>query len=417
MSHLFATENSGAPSTGPLSGVVIADFTRVLAGPYCTMLLADMGATVIKVEGLTGDETRTWKPPVHEDQSTYYLSINRNKHSIALDFKNPEDLSTAREIAARADVFIENFKPGNLARFGLDYDAVTALNPDLIYASVTGFGTAGGATMPGYDLLVQAMSGMMSLTGDPEGSPYRAGVAIFDVITGLHTAIGVLAALNERNRSGKGQYVKTNLMSSALSGMVNQTAGYILSGSVPNRMGNEHPSIYPYAPLPTAEGEIIIAIGNDRQFRRLCQALGTEELADDPRFADAQDRNRHRRELRPLLTELLASHSATEWFDLLTEAELPCAPINDVRGGIEFAEKLGLDPVVDVGAEGKTLPGIRNPISFSRTPVSYDRVPPAIDGDRESILSWLDTTGPRFEGLPGKAHAEIFDWFMASTRG
>lgn len=415
MSHFDPRENDtpGNSGHGPLSGILIADFSRVLAGPYCTMLLADMGATVIKVEGKNGDETRTWKPPVHEDQSTYYLSINRNKRSIALDFKDPGDLATAREIAARVDVFVENFKPGNLARFGLDYDSVTALNPDVIYASLTGFGTKGGATMPGYDLLVQAMSGMMSLTGDPEGSPYRAGVAIFDVITGLHTAIGVLAALNERNRSGSGQYVETNLMSSALSGMVNQTAGYILSGSVPNRMGNEHPSIYPYTPLPTAEGDIILAIGNDRQFHRLCQTLEAGHLVADPRFSDAQERNRHRAELRPLLIDLLATRTATEWFDLLTKAGLPCAPINDVRGGIEFAEKLGLNPVVEVGPPEQTLPGIRNPISFSRTPVNYDRVPPAIDGDREGILSWLEATESRFETFPEEGHSKSINWLTA----
>ncbi|MBA4101336.1 MAG: carnitine dehydratase, partial [Arthrobacter sp.] len=260
----------GRNASGPLAGIVIADFSRVLAGPYCTMLLADMGATVIKVESPSGDETRAWKPPVFDGQSTYYLSINRNKRSIALDFGDPDDIDTARNIAAGADVVIENFKPGGLDRFGLDYASITERNPAVVYASITGFGAAGGAALPGYDLLVQAMSGLMSLTGDPEFPAYRSGVAVFDVITGLHAAIGVLSALHERSQSGRGQRIEVNLMSSALSGMVNQTGGYLLSGNVPTRMGNEHPSIYPYEPLPTADGEIVLAIGNDRQFRTLC---------------------------------------------------------------------------------------------------------------------------------------------------
>ncbi|QGU05826.1 CaiB/BaiF CoA transferase family protein [Corynebacterium comes] len=377
-------------ASGPLAGIVIADFSRVLAGPYCTMLLADMGATVIKVESPAGDETRTWKPPVHEDQSTYYLSINRNKSSIALDFRDETDLETARAIAGRADVLVENFKPGGLERFGLDYDAVSHSNPDVIYASVTGFGTKGGAALPGYDLLVQALSGLMSLTGAPDSPAYRAGVAVFDVITGLHTAIGILSALHERGNSGRGQHVEANLMSSALSGMVNQTAGYVLSGQVPTRMGNEHPSIYPYEPFRTAEGDIILAIGNDRQFLRLCAVLGAEHLPEDPRFAAAADRSHHRGELRPILQELLAARSAAEWFDVLTDAGLPCAPINDVQGGIEFAQRLGLEPVVQVGHGDRTLPGIRNPLTFSKTPVSYDLIPPGIDEDRDAILDWLN---------------------------
>jgi crotonobetainyl-CoA:carnitine CoA-transferase CaiB-like acyl-CoA transferase len=379
----------GRAASGPLAGIVIADFSRVLAGPYCTMLLADMGATVIKVESPSGDETREWKPPVFEGQSTYYLSINRNKRSIALDFGDPDDIETARDIAANADVVLENFKPGGLDRFGLDYASIAERNPAVIYASITGFGSAGGAALPGYDLLVQAMSGLMSLTGDPEFPGYRSGVAVFDVITGLHAAIGVLSALHERSQSGRGQRIEVNLMSSALSGMVNQTAGFLLSGNVPTRMGNEHPSIYPYEPLPTADGEIVLAIGNDRQFRTLCGVLGAQELADDPRFSTPPDRSVNRAALRPILQELLASRPASDWFDIFTEAGLPCAPINDVRGGFEFAERLGLEPVVEVGAGEGAIPGVRNPITFSETPASYDLVPPGIDADRGDILEWL----------------------------
>jgi crotonobetainyl-CoA:carnitine CoA-transferase CaiB-like acyl-CoA transferase len=381
----------GRDASGPLAGIVIADFSRVLAGPYCTMLLADMGATVIKVESPSGDETREWKPPVFEGQSTYYLSINRNKRSIALDFGAAGDIETARDIAASADVGIENFKPGGLDRFGLDYASIAELNPAVIYASITGFGTAGGAALPGYDLLVQAMSGLMSLTGDPEFPGYRSGVAVFDVITGLHAAIGVLSALHERSHSGRGQRIEVNLMSSALSGMVNQTAGFLLSGNVPTRMGNEHPSIYPYEPLPTADGEIVLAIGNDRQFRTLCGVMGAPHLATDPRFGTPPGRSHNRAALRPLLVDLLATRPASDWFDIFTQAGLPCAPINDVRGGIEFAERIGLEPVVQVGAGEGAIPGVRNPITFSETPASYDLVPPGIDADRGDILGWLDS--------------------------
>ncbi|MBT8161806.1 MULTISPECIES: CaiB/BaiF CoA-transferase family protein [Arthrobacter] len=384
----------GRQPSGPLAGIVVADFSRVLAGPYCTMLLADMGAAVIKVESPSGDETRAWKPPVYEDQSTYYLSINRNKRAIALDFANPDDVATAQEIAASADVVLENFKPGGLDRFGLDYASVAERHPAVVYASITGFGTAGGAALPGYDLLVQAMSGLMSLTGDPELPAYRSGVAVFDVITGLHAAVGVLSALHERSQSGRGQRIEVNLMSSALSGMVNQTGGYLLSGKVPTRMGNEHPSIYPYEPMPTADGDIVLAIGNDRQFRTLCGVLGSPALATDPRFATPPDRSLNRAGLRPILQDLLACKTAAEWFDVFTEARLPCAPINDVRGGIEFAQRLGLEPVVEVGSGDQSIPGIRNPITFSETPASYDLVPPGIDADRADIVQWLRSTKP-----------------------
>ena len=401
----FPADMFGRVGTGPLSGILVADFGRVLAGPYCTMLLADMGATVVKVESPDGDETRAWKPPVRDGESTYYLSINRNKGSISLDLRDPEDQKIALDLAGRADVLVENFKPGGLDRFGLDYGSVAAANPDVIYASITGFGTAGGPSLPGYDLLVQAMSGLMSLTGSPDSPAYRSGVAVFDVITGLHAAIGILAALHERDHSGKGQRIEVNLMASALSGMVNQTAGYLLSGTVPARLGNEHPSIYPYEPLMTGDGDIVIAIGNDPQFRKLCQALGLSQVADDPRFAAAPDRSLNREELRPMLQAALAGKSSTEWFDILTDCGLPCAPINDVRQGIDFAERIGLDPVVTIGHGPGSMPTVRNPITFSETPVSYDLAPPAHDADRQSVLSWLAATSPKntAETLPTPA--------------
>src|SRR3712207_4827378 len=243
---------SGAPP-GPLSGVLVADFSRVLAGPYATMLLADLGAEVVKVESPEGDETRTWTPPVRGDVSTYYLGVNRGKRSVVLDLRDPGDAELARELARRADVLIQNFKPGGLAKYGLDFDAVRAANPGIVYASISGFGPRAGARVPGYDLMVQAISGLMSLTGDPDGPPYRAGISVFDVMAGNHAVIGILAALRHRDATGDGQHVDVNLLSSALSGLVNHSSAYVAGGVVAFRMGNAHPSVFPYEPLPRSE--------------------------------------------------------------------------------------------------------------------------------------------------------------------
>ena len=236
---------------GPLSGLLVADFSRVLAGPYATMLLADLGADVIKVESPAGDDTRHWVPPVTGDgTSTYFMAINRNKRSVALDLTNGEDLAAAQELARRADVFVQNFKPGGLRRFGLDYESVAAGNPGIVYASISGFGAGQGKDLPGYDLMVQAMSGLMSLTGDPDGPPFRAGISVFDVIAGLHTGFGILAALVHRAATGQGQHVEASLLSSALSGMVNQTSAWVAGGVVPFRMGNAHPACSPTSRCP-----------------------------------------------------------------------------------------------------------------------------------------------------------------------
>jgi crotonobetainyl-CoA:carnitine CoA-transferase CaiB-like acyl-CoA transferase len=373
------------PSPGPLAGLLVADFSRILAGPYATMLLADLGATVIKVEGPAGDDTRTWVPPERDGVSTYYLAINRNKRSVTLNFADDGDRVLAQELAGRADVLIENFKPGGLARFGLDYASVSAGNPAVIYASISGFGTAGGASLAGYDLLVQAMSGLMSLTGDPAGPAYRAGISVFDVMSGMHAAIGILAALNHRNRTGEGQHVELSLLASALSGLVNHTSAYVAGGVVPNRMGNAHPSLFPYEPLPTADKELIVIAGNDGQFRRLCAVLDLPDLPDDPRFLHNQDRTRNREELRPLLVDRLRTRPADDWFRELTEAGIVCGPINNIDDGVKLATDLGLDPVVEID----TVPGIRNPITFSSTPASYHRPPPALGADNDEIRAWL----------------------------
>ncbi|WP_326557589.1 CaiB/BaiF CoA transferase family protein [Micromonospora sp. NBC_01796] len=385
----MADRSGAGGSPGPLAGLLVADFSRILAGPYATMLLADLGAEVIKVEGPAGDDTRTWMPPVRDDVSTYYLGINRNKRSIALDLRSAEDLAAARELARRADVMIENFKPGGLRRFGLDYDSVAAGNPGVIYASISGFGTGGGAALPGYDLMVQAISGLMSLTGDADGSPYRAGISVFDVMAGLHASIGILAALHHRDRGGEGQHVEVNLLSSALSGLVNHSSGYVAGGVVPYRMGNAHPSLFPYEPLPTSDGELIVIAGNDGQFRKLCEVLGLPELVDDPRFGRNQDRTAHREELRPLLVERLRTRTRDEWFADLIAAGVPCAPINTIDRGVAFATELGLDPVVTVGEGEAAVPMVRNPITFSATRARYELPPPGLDEHGEEIRKWL----------------------------
>ena len=391
--------------SGPLDGLLIADFSRVLAGPYCSMLLGDLGATVIKVESPTGDDTRTWMPPIRDGVSTYYLAINRNKRSVTLDLKNRDDLRLAQELATRADVFIENFKPGGLRRFGLDYDAIRQHNPRIIYASISGFGTAEGASLPGYDLVVQAISGLMSLTGDPDGPAYRSGISVFDVMAGLHTAIGILAALNHRNGTGEGQHVELSLLASALSGLVNHTSAYVAGGVVPTRMGNAHPSLFPYEPLPTADRDLIIIAGNNGQFHKLCAVLGLADLPNDPRFANNDDRTRNRDLLRPLLVERLRTKTADEWFHVLTDAGVACGPIYNIAGGVNFAREIGLDPVVEVGSGDDAIPMIRNPITFSATPARYELPPPALGQDSDAIRAWL--SHPPRTGSPGDTLTDV----------
>jgi crotonobetainyl-CoA:carnitine CoA-transferase CaiB-like acyl-CoA transferase len=382
---------TGAPRpTGPLAGLLVADFSRILAGPYATMLLADLGAEVVKVEGPRGDDTRTWQPPVRDGVSTYYLGVNRNKRSIALDLGDPDDAAVAQELARRADVLVENFRPGGLARFGLDYERVAATNPGVVYASISGFGSGPkGAALPGYDLIVQAISGLMSLTGDPDGEPYRAGVAVFDVMAGLHATIGVLSALHSRATTGRGQHVEVNLLASALSGMVNQSSAFVAGGVVPFRMGNSHPSLFPYEPLPCADGELIVTAGNDGQFRRLVEVLGVPELAHDPRFGRNEDRTANRDELRPLLVERLRTRPKQEWFRDIIAAGVPCGPINTIDQGVAFAEEVGLDPVVTVGEGAAAVPSVRNPIRFSATEPQYRLPPPALDEHGDENRRWL----------------------------
>ncbi|MDT0401429.1 MULTISPECIES: CaiB/BaiF CoA transferase family protein [Streptomyces] len=386
--------DGGAP--GPLDGLLVADFSRILAGPYATMLLADLGADVIKVEGPRGDDTRTWLPPVRGDVSTYYLAVNRNKRSLVLDLKDDTDAALARELAARADVVIENFKPGGLDRYGLGHDAVRSANPRVIYASISAFGSQADPSLPGYDLMVQAISGLMSLTGDPDGPPYRAGISVFDVMTGMHASIGILAALHHRDRTGEGQHVEVDLLSSALSGLVNHSSAHVAGGEVPHRMGNAHPSLFPYEPLPVADGELIVIAGNDGQFAKLCDVLGLPDLPADPRFARNQDRTAHRDQLRPLLVEALAGHTRNDLFRKLLAAGVPCAPINSIAEGVAFAEEIGLHPVVQAGEGPAAVPTVRHPITFSATPPRYRLPPPGLNADGAELRAWL--TDPRPPG-------------------
>ena len=390
-----ATGSSAAgPAAGsaPLDGILVADLSRVLAGPYCTMLLADLGATVIKVESAAGDDTRAWTPPEKDGISTYFMSINRNKRSIVLDFRDPADVALVHELFRRADIAIENFRPGSLAKFGLDYDSAKALNPALIYASISGFGTAEGSRLPGYDLVVQAVSGLMSLTGDADGPAFRAGISVFDVMTGLHTTIGVLAALQHRSLTGEGQLVELNLLSSALSGLVNQTGAYTASGTVPYRMGNAHPSVYPYEVISAKDRDMIITAANDRQFKALCEVLGIGELAEDERFRLNADRTRNRDQMHSRLVDAVAQWNADDLFIALNEVGVPCGPINSIREGIELAERLGLEPRVTLGTDGQAVDLVRNPIRFSNAAVSYDHPPPGLGEHSDEIRAWLSAS-------------------------
>lgn len=377
----MAGDTTGTP--GALDGILVADFSRVLAGPYATMMLADMGAEVVKVERPgTGDDTRHWGPPYGPDgQATYFAGVNRNKRSVAVDLQTTEGLEQARELASRADVLVHNFRPGVMERLGLGYGTVSADNPGVIYASLSGFGTSEeGAKLGGYDLVVQAVGGMMSVTGQDADHPVKVGVAVVDVLTGLHLGMGVLAALHHRDRTGHGQQVETDLMSCSLASLVNQSAAYAGAGKVAAPMGNRHPSIAPYEVFRTAAGDLAVAAGNDSLFRRFCGVLEMPELVDDPRFTTNPERVAHRDELIPVIEERLVTRSADEWFGLLRGVGVPAGPVNDMAGAFSFAESLGLDPVIDIDGSRS----VRNPLTLSGTPVSY-RSPAPVLPEQQSL--------------------------------
>jgi crotonobetainyl-CoA:carnitine CoA-transferase CaiB-like acyl-CoA transferase len=343
------------------------------------MLLADLGAEVIKVErpGI-GDETRSWGPPWHGDESTYFLSVNRNKSSRVIDLRTPEGCREARELVAGCDVLTENFRSGTMEKFGLGWEQLKADRPDLVYCSVTGFGSGAGADLPGYDLVAQAVGGLMSVTGSPESGPMKVGVAMVDVVTGLHACVGILAALRHRDRTGEGQHVEVNLLSSLLSALANQSSTYALTGTVPAAMGNKHPSIAPYEILATADRPLALAAANDKLFALLAEGIGRPELREDPRFATNAERVAHREVLVAELEDTLRQRSADHWFDTLSARGVPCGPINDIGQAFALADRLGLHPVTEVEdrLRGPAMPTVSHPISFSATPATYRAAPP-----------------------------------------
>lgn len=369
---------------GALDGVIVVDFSRVLAGPYATMILGDYGAEVIKVERPgVGDDTRSWGPPYDPDGvATYFTAINRNKRSVTVDLSSPAGVQKARELVSTADIVVENFRPKTMERLGLGYEDLRRIRPELIYCSITGFGHGAGAGLAGYDLLVQAVGGLMSVTGPAPGVPTKVGVALVDVLTGLHALSGILAALHHRDRTGEGQRVDTNLLSSLLSSMVNQASGYLGAGVVPGIMGNRHPSITPYETFATADRPIAVAVGNDKQFATLVGLLGVPELCADPRFASNPDRVAHRDALCAVLGEVFATRGADHWYQVLTGAGVPAGPINDLAEAFAYADKLGLAPTVAV--PGCRTPQVANPVTLSAAPVSYRLPPPRLDDEANS---------------------------------
>ncbi|MDT7782649.1 MAG: hypothetical protein QOF58_1068 [Pseudonocardiales bacterium] len=369
-----------APTAGALEGVRIADFGRVLAAPYATMLLADLGAEVVKVERPgVGDETRSWGPPWSDGESTYFLSVNRNKVSRTIDLGSEDGRTAVHELVAECDVVVQNFRAGTMERFGLGYEQVAATRPDLVYCSVTGFGPHAGADLAGYDLIVQAVGGLMSVTGSPESGPTKVGVALVDVVTGLHAALGILAALRHRDRTGAGQHVEVNLLSSLLSALTNQASAYLATGEAPAPMGNRHTSISPYEVLRAADRPIAVAAPNDRLFDRLVTCLGRDQLTKDQRFVTNTLRVAYREELVAELESVLVTASADHWFGELTAAGVPCGPINDVGQAFALAERLGLSPVAETARpDGEVVRSVAHPVTLSATPAIYHGPPPLL---------------------------------------
>jgi formyl-CoA transferase len=392
----------------PLEGVLVADFSRVLAGPLATMTLADLGATVVKVESPAGDDTRTWGPPFTQRSTAYFESANRGKASLVLDLRDEPDRALALELARRCDVLVENFKPGGLAKYALDYPSVAGTNAGVVYCSISGFGAEAGADLPGYDFLVQAVGGLMSVTGPADGEAMKVGVALVDVLTGKDAVIGIQAALAARERTGRGQHVEVALLSSLLAAMVNQTANASL-GLTPRRMGNQHPSIAPYETLHCADGTIAIACGNDAQFARLAIAVGHPELAGDERFSTNPARVANRDLLVTALEDGLGTGPVQRWIDLLTAAGVPAGAVGTVNDGLALAERLGLAPLSQPGPG--YLPQVRHPATYTtaageRLATAATLPPPQLGSHSEQLRAWL--AGPA-GGLPR--------WAESAARG
>jgi crotonobetainyl-CoA:carnitine CoA-transferase CaiB-like acyl-CoA transferase len=381
------------PDPGPLDGIIVADLSRVLAGPYAAMTLGDLGATVIKVERPdTGDDTRAWGPPWAGDGSTYFQALNRNKRSIALDFTVQEDLEVAMRLIRRSDVVIENFRPGSLTRFGLDADQALAANPRLVYCSITGFGdTEDARDLAGYDLLVQASSGLMSITGWPDGPPTKVGVALIDHICALQAVVGVLAALRHRDRTGVGQRVSVSLMGAALAALLNQASGYLGAGVVPGRLGNRHPSIAPYQTFRASDGYFVLACGNDGQFASTCAIAGIPEASSDPRFATNAERVRNVNALEDQLEQRFADRKMHEIVATLTAVGVPAGPILDVAQAFAFAAAIGLNTIDEVeDAGGGVFRSVASPIDLDATPTHTRSAPPRLDEHGDEVRTWLE---------------------------
>lgn len=373
-----------------LSNIKILDLSRVLAGPYCTMILGDLGAEVVKVEAPGGsDETRKWGPPFQQDVSAYYLSANRNKKSITVDLKTKEGIDLIKELVKNSDVIINNFKTGTMERLGLQYETLAALNPGIVYCSITGFGETGpNKDMPGYDFIIQAMSGLMSITGDEKSGPQKLGIAITDVLTGLYACIGIQAALLERNKSGKGQKLDTSLYDTAVSSLVNIGSNYLMSGEVPKALSNHHANIVPYQTFKTLDGEIVIAVGNDNQYKALCTVLEKPELSTDEKFLTNPDRVKHREQLVPQLQEAFRTKQTAYWQKKCNENNIPCGPIQNLDEVIKDPQLIARD--MFISAEHPTAGAIQmigSPLKLSRTPVTYRHHPPNAGEHNEEIIN------------------------------
>jgi crotonobetainyl-CoA:carnitine CoA-transferase CaiB-like acyl-CoA transferase len=378
---------------GPLHGVRVLDLSRVLAGPLCTMMLGDLGAHVLKVERPgSGDDTRTWGPPWAQGpdgrEAAYYLCANRNKRSAAADLKSEEGRAFVRSLAARADVLVENFAPGMLDGWGLGYDALAAINPRLVFCSITGYGSDGPeAGRPGYDFAVQARAGWMAVTGDPFGAPTKAGVAIVDVLTGQNAAVAILAALRERDASGRGQRIEVGLFDSAVAGLINVTQAALVTEKEPTRWGNAHPTIVPYQAFDGSDRTFVVAVGNDAQWRRLCDAIGADDLAADARFATNPGRIEHRAQVVGALADRFRARTAAEWLAVMEAAGVPCAPVQGVREALAdpvLTERDGLWPMT--GATYGTVPTLASPMRLSRTPASLRDPAPALGEHTDDVV-------------------------------
>ncbi len=371
-----------------LAGLRVVDFSRVLAGPYCTMLLADFGAHVIKVESLSGDDTRQWGPPWLEGESAYYLSINRNKRSLALDLKHPKGQEIACRLANKADVLVENFKVGGMKKFGLDYESLRQTNPGLIYCSITGYGQNGpNQALPGYDFIIQAEGGVMSITGPEEGPPYKVGVAIVDVTAGMYASHAILAALHHREKSGQGQYIDVALFDAQLGWLVNVAQNYLVSGKAPKRYGNAHANIVPYEVFQTSDGYLALGVGNDRQYKLLCDLANRPDLWDDERFQTNPGRVTHRRELIPLWQAVFRSRPTAAWIAALRELGIPAGPINDIPSALRHPQTAARQMVQEVKrADGSPVELVGPVAKLSRTPARIASPPPRLGEHTREIL-------------------------------